>query len=176
MSALLSPASDHSSDYYSGHSVPDNAAQPGCQPILAQQEHLSALWQLIGDLQRQGCLRQRSRQQVAKILPDFLLIGSSDKILACSALHCSDDLQSGEIACVATVPQNRRCGYATVLVNLLEQRARNYGLKWLFAHTATAVDWFLLRGYRHAQGSHIQFSKSFNQRRQSGFLLSKKII
>jgi amino-acid N-acetyltransferase len=74
--------------------------------------------------------------------------------VGCAALYPlpADDsgILSGEIACVAVHPSYRSGDRGSELLDYLEARARNKGIKKLFVLTTRTEHWFLEQGFTPA--------------------------
>jgi amino-acid N-acetyltransferase len=109
------------------------------------------LIELLRPLEEEGILVRRSRERLETEIHHFAVIERDGMIVGCAALYPlpKDDagLLSGEIACVAVHPNYRSGDRGSELLDYLEARARNKGIKKLFVLTTRTAHWFLEQGF-----------------------------
>lgn len=110
-------------------------------------EDVGGILDLIEPLEAEGVLVKRSREKLETEIDHFMLAVRDGATLACAALYPYPEAGTGEIAGVAVDPAYRRHGFGRLLMEALETRARELGLKSVFVLTTQAHHWFMERGY-----------------------------
>ena len=110
-------------------------------------EDVGGLLDLITPLEEQGVLVRRSREMLEREIAQFSIVERDGLIIACAALFPIADSDAGELACLAVNPEYRHGRRGDELLERIEQRARQLGLKTLFVLTTRTAHWFRERGF-----------------------------
>jgi amino-acid N-acetyltransferase len=89
---------------------------------------------LINDYAAQGIMLPRTEFEMAENIRDFTVIYAGDRLVACAALHIYSPT-AAEIRSLAVDPGWKQHGLGRQLLLDLEEEAREFGLKTLFAFT-----------------------------------------
>lgn len=120
------------------------------------QDDISELLAMVGRSIRDAHLVPRSWDEIEESLGDFLVLTIDGNVVGCVALHVSPDLLSGEVACLYVKQSHGGRGYGRRLVKAVEERARELQLKWVFALSNRAAQFFTEKlGYVHASVEEI---------------------
>lgn len=124
MNTLVSLAAPVAPMEYSGASITRKAALRDAPEILA----------LINAFASQGIMLPRTEFEMAENIRDFTVVSVSGKLAGCGALHFYT-AASGEIRSLAVQPACQSRGIGRTIVQALEDEARDYGLRSVFAFT-----------------------------------------
>ncbi len=113
----------------------------------ANLEDIGGILELIKPLEEQGKLVKRSREKLEMEINDYIVIERDGLIIGCTALHCIDDAQSAEIACLAVHEDYQKASRGNRLLEFLTAKARQLGIKQLFALSSQTMHWFIERGF-----------------------------
>ena len=113
----------------------------------ARVEDVGDILELIAPLEAGGILVGRSSEQIERTITDFMVIDRDGLIVGCAALHPLANSDMGELACLATHPQYRNAGRGDALLDHVERRARDGGLKHVIVLTTQTAHWFRERGF-----------------------------
>jgi amino-acid N-acetyltransferase len=108
---------------------------------------VTGILDLISPLAEEGVLRLRPRELLENEIQDFVVIERDGLILACAALHLYSEGDAAELAAVVVDRNHRVSGRGDRLVQFMERRALERGVKRLFVLTTRTAHWFLERGY-----------------------------
>ena len=111
---------------------------------------IGGLLELLEPLERRGMLVPRSRERMEHEIDDYLVIERDGMIIGCAALHCFNDADMGELACLAIHVDYRGGARGALLLSGIEKRARRLGLASLFVLTTHTAHWFVEHGFRSA--------------------------
>jgi amino-acid N-acetyltransferase len=114
-------------------------------------DDVGGILELIGPLEVDGTLVRRSRELLEMEIGHFLVIERDGMVIACAALYPFPKEEVGEIACLAVHTDYRNHGRGDILLQHLEQLARDTGIKALFVLTTRTAHWFRERGFQPAQ-------------------------
>jgi len=114
----------------------------------ARIEDVGGILALIEPLEADGTLVKRSRELLEAEIGNFLVVEHDGAILGCAALYPFAADKSAELACLAVAPEYRDAGYGDRLLRECELRARQTGLRRLFALTTRAQHWFVAQGFK----------------------------
>jgi len=118
-------------------------AEPLAAPPLAAVEmsvrkasmtDIGDLLRLINQYASEGIMLPRTELEMAEHIRDFTVACSGERLAGCGALHFYSP-DSAEIRSLAVVPGWKQNGIGTLIAQGLEQEARQYGLRALFAFT-----------------------------------------
>ncbi|WP_409524179.1 amino-acid N-acetyltransferase [Nitrincola sp. MINF-07-Sa-05] len=139
------------------------------QVRVAGIEDVGGILELIAPLEAKGVLVRRSRERLEAEIERFTIVERDGAIIGCAALYPFLDEQVGELACVA-IDSNYQGGQrGDMLLNTLEEQARDMGLKSLFVLTTRTAHWFVERGFRETSLDELPQEKKalYNFQRNS---------
>jgi amino-acid N-acetyltransferase len=113
----------------------------------ATMDDVGAIVGLISPLEAEGTLVRRSRELLEREIDRFSLLEQDSVVMGCAALYPFKADRAAELACLAVMPEYRRCGHGEVLLQHIERRARAAKLKRLFVLTTRTAHWFIERGF-----------------------------
>ncbi len=88
----------------------------------------------------------RSRSSIEKAIGDFYIFEIDNNPVACVALHVDRDHQKGELACLYVGAAHEHQGIGRRLVQFVENRARELGLRELYTLSTQAFNFFQSKG------------------------------
>lgn len=115
----------------------------------AETSDIGSILELIQPLQDSGALVQRTKDLLEEQIQNFAVLDIDGTAVGCASLQPIGD-QSGEIACVAVHGEFQGRGYASQLLEYLENQAVNAQYKQLFLLSTQAIHWFKERGYHES--------------------------
>jgi amino-acid N-acetyltransferase len=132
-------------------------------------EDVGGLLELIRPMEEQGILVRRSRERLESEIERFTLVERDGAIIACAALYPFEQERMGELACVAVASGYRGGNRGDMLLEAVEQQAREQGLDQLFVLTTRTAHWFIERGFREVPVSDLPGEKKalYNLQRNS---------
>lgn len=135
---------------------------------------IGGILELIRPLEQQGILVRRSREQLEMEIDKFTIIERDNLTIACAALYPFLEEKIGEMACVAVHPDYRSSSRGEMLLQRVENQARQMGLKKLFVLTTRSIHWFEERGFTPAEVDVLPMQKQalYNYQRRSKILLA----
>ena len=94
---------------------------------------------------------RRSRERLETEIAQFAVIERDGMIVGCAALYPipaqPNEPLAAEIACVAIHPSYRKSNRGAELLDYLEAKARNKGIKNLYVLTTRTALWFIEQGF-----------------------------
>lgn len=108
---------------------------------------MSRIEELLRPLEESGILVKRTREQLLKEINYFIVVERDASIIACAALLPFHHEKCAEVAALAVSHECRGHGQGDKLLDYMENRALNMGLKRLFLLTTRTADWFVRRGF-----------------------------
>ncbi len=131
-------------------------------------DDVGGILQLIVPLEKEGVLVKRSRELLEMEIDHFLVVKRDGMIVACAALYPYPG-DVAELACLAVHEEYRSLGRGDSLLQAVEQRARQNGVKRLFVLTTRTSHWFQERGFRKADLADLPVAKRdlYNYQRKS---------
>ncbi len=140
---------------------------------LATHDDVGAVLGLIAPLETDGTLVKRGRELIETEIERFSVVEHDGVIVGCAALYPFSNEKAGELACVAVIPEFRRCGYGEQLCHHIETRAKKMKLKRLFVLTTRTAHWFTERGFSETGVEALPDLKRdlYNYRRKSKVLI-----
>lgn len=87
-------------------------------------------------------LMRRSRAGIEKQIGDYFLFEIDRNPVACVALHVYPEEAKGELACLYVKPSHENQGIGRKLIQFVENRARELGLRMLFALSTQTFTYF----------------------------------
>jgi len=91
-------------------------------------------------------LVKRTRATIEKQLGDYYIFEIDKNPVACIALHTWPELGKGELACLYVSSAHENQGIGRKLVQFVENKARELGLRELIALSTQAFTWFQSKG------------------------------
>ncbi len=140
---------------------------------IAQIDDVGGILALIQPLEAQGILVRRSRERLEMEITQFLVLERDGLIVGCAALYPYPTEQAGEFACLAVHPDYRDADRGERLLQAIEQRARQLGLRQLFALTTHTSQWLQERGFvpTTLHSLPVARQKTYNYQRKSRLLI-----
>ncbi len=132
-------------------------------------EDVGAVLELIQPLERDGTLVRRSREVLENEIDRFTLIERDGVVIGCAALYPFMQESVGELACVVVSAEYKGGARGDELLQAIEERARQQGLKQLFVLTTKTAHWFIERGFCESDVETLPNEKKafFNLQRNS---------
>ena len=131
-------------------------------------DDVGGILQLITPLEDEGILVKRSRELLEMEIDHFMVVKRDGMIIACAALYPYDG-HVAELACLVVHPDYRANGRGDSLLEAIELRARQNGIKRLFVLTTQTSHWFRERGFIHTEIARLPVGKRklYNYQRKS---------
>lgn len=141
----------------------------------ARLEDVGGVLELIAPLERQGALVRRSREALETEIERFTVMRRDGMIVACAALYPYPADAMAELACLAVHPSYQGDHRGDKLLENLESRAREQGIKALVVLTTQTAHWFRERGFEPAEIGSLPMKKQelYNFRRNSNVFLKQ---
>jgi len=139
--------------------------------ILADVE---SLMNLTSPMMDSGMLIKRTWNEYEAGIHEFVVFEKDTLVSGCGALRVFRGRQTGEIYCLAVDEKVRDRGYATEIIEYLENQARERGVKTLFTLSRGTQEWFLQRGFTYTSAKKLPPDRPFDPTRKSKIL--KKVI
>ena len=112
------------------------------------------LLKLLKPMESAGTLIQRSKEEIKEEIENFTVIEREGRLIGCCLLK-KIDKSVGEIAAFVVHEQFRTEHRGDALLDYVEQKARNTGLKTLILLTTRTGDWFAARGFKRKGTAHL---------------------
>ncbi|PIE00079.1 MAG: amino-acid N-acetyltransferase [Thiothrix nivea] len=113
-------------------------------------DDIGGIMEVIRPLERNGTLVRRSREQLELEISRFQVIVLDQQIIGCAALYDTDDVQTGELACLAVDPNYRAANRGEQLLRTMVKTARQQGKTRLLVLTTQSAEWFREHGFQQA--------------------------
>lgn len=138
---------------------------------------IAGILELLGPLESQGILVQRTRELLETEIESFIVMERDGMILGCAALYPYFKEDMAELACFAIHEAYRQDGRGTRLLEQAEQQALNLCVEHIFVLTTQTVHWFLERGFLETtlENLPIQKQSSHNYTRGSKMLIKSLV-
>ena len=138
---------------------------------------VGGILEVIRPLENQGVLVKRSREHLETGVQHFSVIERDGMIVGCAALHPYTEESMGELACLALREDCRGEHQGERLLNHMEEKAREAGLKKLFALTTHTTHWFREHGFEPATVADLPKARQaqYNPQRNSKILVKELI-
>ncbi len=145
------------------------SAEPHEETRTARIEDVGGVLKLLAPLEEKGVLVRRSRELLETEIDRFTLVEREGMVIACAALYPYAAEAMGEIACLAVHPEYRNSGRGEALLQRVEAKARDQGIRRIFALSTQTSHWFLERGFRNVPIDALPMEKQklYNYRRNS---------
>lgn len=113
-------------------------------------DDVGGILDLIAPLEQDGILVRRSREMLEMEIERFTVMERDGLIIGCAALYPFRKEKVGELACLAVHADYHNQGRGDMLLQAVEQSARELGIGRLFVLTTRTAHWFRERGFRPA--------------------------
>jgi amino-acid N-acetyltransferase len=135
----------------------------------ARIDDVGGIIELIAPLEAEGIFVRRSRELLEMEIGHFIVVERDGMIISCAALYPSENESIAELACLAVHPDYRNQGRGDALLEAIEQRAVQTGIRQLVVLTTRTAHWFRERGFQPATVSHLPVRRRdlYNYQRQS---------
>ena len=110
-------------------------------------EDVGGIIEVIAPLEERGVLVRRSRELLEAEIEQFSVVERDSVIIGCAALYPFSEEAVAELACVAISDEYRGGNRGELLLEHMEDRAKEQGLKQLFVLTTRTAHWFQERGF-----------------------------
>lgn len=100
----------------------------------ATMRDIPAILQLINEYARQGIMLPRNEFELSEGIRDFTVLYDGEKLAGCAALHFYGPTLA-EVRSLAVRPEAKGSGAGSLLMEALEEEAREFDLDVLFAFT-----------------------------------------
>lgn len=112
----------------------------------AMKKDIPSILKLIQPSVESAELVKRSRASIEKRLADYYLFEIDKNPVACVALHTFPEQGKGELACLYVRSSHENQGLGRKLINFVEDKAREMGLKELVTLSTQAFTYFQSKG------------------------------
>jgi len=135
----------------------------------ARIDDVGGILELLAPMEADGTLVKRSRELLETEIDCFHVVERDGSVVACAALYPYAQESMAEIACVVTHADYRGSDRAQQLLDFLESKARDLGIKTLFVLTTRTAHWFLEQGFVAASIEQLPSQKQrlYNYQRNS---------
>ncbi|MBI2313963.1 MAG: amino-acid N-acetyltransferase [Betaproteobacteria bacterium] len=135
----------------------------------ARIDDIGAILKIIEPLEAEGVLVRRGRELLEREIDRFVVLEHDRMLIGCAALYPFPGVKSGELACLAVLPDHRDRGCGELLVKQIESLARKRGLRRLFVLTTRAEHWFEELGFEESSAEMLprQRRALYNLQRRS---------
>jgi amino-acid N-acetyltransferase len=132
-------------------------------------EDVGGILELIEPMENAGVLVRRSRELLENEIKRFTIIERDGMVIGCAALYPFDDGKVGELACVAVHPDYRNSKRGRKMLEHIEKRAIQQGIRELFVLTTQTAHWFQELGFSAANVDELPGEKKslYNYQRNS---------
>jgi amino-acid N-acetyltransferase len=132
-------------------------------------DDVGGILELIKPLEDQGILVKRSRELLEMEIDHFFVTERDGSIIATAALYPCEKQALAELACLAVHSDYHNAGRGEALLNAIEARARQAGIKKLVVLTTRTAHWFRERGFVSGDKSDLPVQKKalYNYQRNS---------
>lgn len=132
-------------------------------------DDVGGILELIRPLEDDGTLVKRSRERLEIEIDHFHVVERDGTIIACAALYPADRSSVAELACLAVHEDYRDAGRGDALLQAIESRATQTGIKTLFVLTTRTAHWFRERGFEPGNIDRLPVRKKrlYNYQRKS---------
>jgi len=141
----------------------------------AKKRDVRSIQQLIQASVESEELLPRSRAAIEKQLDDYYIFEVDKNPVACVALHPYPETQSGELACLCVRATHENQGVGRRMVQFVEDRAREMGLKSLLALSTQAFNFFQSKG-GFAEGTPDDLPPARRERYEQSGRRSKVLV
>lgn len=141
----------------------------------ARIEDIGGILRIIEPLEAEGVLVRRGRELLEREIDRFVVLEHDRLIVGCAALYPFPGAKSGELACLAVLPEHRDRGHGEFLLRRIEALARAQGIRKLFVLTTRTGHWFVERGFAETEVDKLprQRQTPYNLQRRSKVLVKR---
>ena len=138
-------------------------------------DDVGGILELIRPLEASGVLVRRSRDLLENEIHNFTVVERDGMVVSCIAKYTYAGEACAEVACVVTHPEYQGANRAAVLLEHVEQQAKEAGLKQLFVLTTRTAHWFLEKGFAEASFDALPVEKKalYNFQRNSKIFIKQ---
>ncbi len=132
-------------------------------------DDVAGILELIKPLEDEGILVKRSRECLEMEINNFFVTERDGTIIACAALYPCEKQALAELACLAVHADYRDTGRGDALLQAVETRALQAGIRKLVLLTTRTAHWFREQGFLPGDKSHLPGRKKalYNYQRNS---------
>ena len=112
----------------------------------AKKKDIRAIQSLTKQAVEADELLKRSKAMIEKSLGDYFIFEIDRNPVGCVALHVDPDQRQGEVACLYVSSSHENQGIGRKLIQFVENRARELGLRELLALSTQAFTYFQSKG------------------------------
>ncbi len=109
---------------------------------------IGGILELITPLEQSGKLIKRSREKLEMEINDYMVIEIDGMVVGCAALHPILEARSGLISCVAVHPDYQQAQRGNLLLENLQDKARQQQIYTLYVLSTQTMQWFSERGFK----------------------------
>jgi amino-acid N-acetyltransferase len=137
-------------------------------------DDVGAIMRLIEPLEADGTLVHRGRERLEGEIEHFYVLDHDHMIDGCVALYLYSD-HVAEMACFTVDAKHQGKGEGERILDFIEQRAKQKGVKQIFVLTTRTKHWFQKRGFRIADVGDLPEGRQglYNHNRKSVILFKK---
>jgi amino-acid N-acetyltransferase len=124
---------------------------------------------------QKGVMVQRTVESIAENLSAYSVFSVDNSLYGCGALSCYSDEAAAELEAVVVDPYRKGKGVGSKLVSYFTEKAKNMGMKYLFALTTQSSDFFMNMGFEKGGVENLPKTKQqvYNTHRNSKIWLKK---
>lgn len=143
-------------ELFTRHGAGTSIARDSFVNIRAAHSHdIPNIMALIRPLEEKGILLRRSREYLEDQIHTFSVLEHDQHIYGCVALKTFTEPHLGELACLVVSPEAQDGGYGELLLAHLFHKARQAGIRKLFALSTHTGEWFIERGFQTASAQDL---------------------
>ena len=141
----------------------------------ARIDDVAGILELLRPLEESGALVRRSRERLETEIDRFFLMERDGMASACAAFYGYPAEGMAELACLAVNPEYRNRGRGALLLERMEDLARQRGIGRLFVLTTQTAHWFRERGFEPARLADLPMAKQvlYNYQRNSKVFIKR---
>ncbi len=124
---------------------------------MAHRDDFGVLYRILEENVRDGYLRYRSREEVKEHLHEYFVFEIDEQIVGCVSLRYFGEI--AEVGALATISHFRTQGIAKILLEKVEQKAKESGIKSIFAVTILTGQFFDIAGYQEIPRDTLPLSR-----------------
>ena len=108
---------------------------------------IGGILELITPLEHSGKLIKRSREKLEMEINDYTVIEIDGMVVGCAAIHPISETGLGLVSCLAVHPDYQHAQRGNLLLDNLQNKARQQQIKKLFVLSTQTMQWFSERGF-----------------------------
>ncbi len=117
----------------------------------AHTDDITGIIELITPLEQKGVLVKRSRDILETEVDNFVVLERDHMIIGCAALYPFKDAGMAELACIVVHPDYQMDGKGELLLQFMENCAKQLKIDKLFVLTTQTLHWFQERGFKRSE-------------------------